>query len=122
MPLAPLRTLDPAAKAGLFLALAAVMGLAAENIGALRPLYDAFLSAKLTVAISGEGISKPLLLWINDGLMAVFFLLVALEIKREVAEGALSSWRRAALPVYGAIGGMAVPALIYVATVGFGSA
>ena len=119
--IAAIRNLDPAAKAGLVLALAAILGLLAENIGALRPLYDAFLNAKLTVAIDGEGISKPLLLWINDGLMAIFFLLVALEIKREVAEGALSEWRRAALPVYAAIGGMAVPALIYIATVGFGS-
>ena len=119
--IAAIRNLDPAAKAGLVLALAAVLGLLAENIDALRPLYDAFLNAKLTVAIDGEGISKPLLLWINDGLMAIFFLLVALEIKREVAEGALSEWRRAALPVYAAIGGMAVPALIYIATVGFGS-
>ena len=119
--IAAIRNLDPAAKAGLVLALAALLGLLAENIDALRPLYDAFLNAKLTVAIDGEGISKPLLLWINDGLMAIFFLLVALEIKREVAEGALSEWRRAALPVYAAIGGMAVPALIYIATVGFGS-
>ena len=113
--------LGPEAKAGLLLGLAALLGVMAENVDALRPLYDTFLSTKLTVALDGEGISKPLLLWINDGLMAIFFLLVALEIKREVAEGSLSDWKRAALPVYAAIGGMAVPALIYLSTVGWDS-
>ena len=113
--------LDPAAKAGLALAAAALLGVLFENIAALRPLYDSFLGTYLTVAVGEIEISKPLLLWINDGLMAVFFLLVALEIKREVRDGALSSWRRAALPVYAAIGGMAIPALIFVMVVGPGS-
>ena len=70
-----------------------------------------------TVAIGDVKISKPLLLWINDGLMAIFFFLVALEIKREVIRGALSTWSRAALPVYGAIGGIVFPALIFVGIV-----
>ena len=56
-----------------------------------------------------------MLLWINDGLMAVFFLLVGLEIKREVVEGALSQPSQVALPIAGALGGMAVPAALYVA-------
>lgn len=111
--------ISPEAKAGLLLAAAAIVGVLFENIGALRPLYDAFLTTNVTVAVGELNISKPLLLWINDGLMAIFFLLVALEIKREVYEGALSSWKQAALPVYAAIGGMAVPALIFLQVVGW---
>jgi NhaA family Na+:H+ antiporter len=65
------------------------------------------------VQIGALKISKPLLLWINDGLMAVFFMLVGLELKREVTEGELSSWDRAALPAVAAIGGIAVPAALY---------
>ena len=109
-------------KAGLVLAAAALLGLLFENVGALTPYYDLLLGAKLTVAIEGAAIDKPLLLWINDGLMAIFFLFVALEIKKEVVSGALSDWKRAALPVYGAIGGMAVPALVFIGIVGIESA
>jgi NhaA family Na+:H+ antiporter len=118
---APSRRLSREAAAGLLLAAAAFLGVVSENIAVLRPLYDMLLDAKLTVAVGEAGISKPLLLWINDGLMAIFFLLVALEIKREVSEGALSTWKRAALPVYAAVGGMAVPALIFLGIVGPGS-
>lgn len=114
--------LAPEAKAGLLLAAAALLGVAAENVASLRPLYDQLLALRLTVAVGEAAIAKPLLLWINDGLMAVFFLLVALEIKREVYAGALSSWKRAALPVYGAVGGMAAPALIFIGIVGLDSA
>lgn len=113
--------LSPESKAGILLAIAAIFGVVSENIAAIRPFYDAFLNTSFTIAIGENGISKPLLLWINDGLMAVFFLLVALEIKREVYDGALSSWRRAALPVYAAIGGMLVPALIFMQIVGWNS-
>ena len=109
-------------KAGLILASAALLGLLFENIAVLTPFYDLLLGAKLTVALEGAAIDKPLLLWINDGLMAIFFLFVALEIKKEVVSGALSDWKRAALPVYGAIGGMAVPALVFVGIVGIESA
>lgn len=114
-------TFDPAAKAGLLLAAAAIFGMLFENISSLRLFYDALLSTNFSVLIGGNGISKPLLLWVNDGLMAIFFLLVALEIKREVYDGALSTWRKAALPVYAAIGGMVAPALIFLQTVGWGS-
>jgi len=78
-------------------------------------LPDRLLGIKLTIEFGTIGLSKPLLLWINDGLMAVFFLLVGLEIKREVVEGELSRPAQVALPVAGALGGIVVPALIYVA-------
>ncbi|MEM7057851.1 MAG: Na+/H+ antiporter NhaA [Pseudomonadota bacterium] len=109
-------------KAGLVLGIAALAGLLFENIGALRPFYDLLLGATFTISIEDNALSKPILLWINDGLMAIFFLFVALEIKKEIGVGALSEWRRAALPVYGAIGGMAAPALVFLGIVGIDAA
>jgi NhaA family Na+:H+ antiporter len=76
---------------------------------------DKLLGTKLTIAFGTLGLSKPLLLWINDGLMAIFFLLVGLEIKREVVEGELSRPAQVALPIAGALGGIIVPAAIYAA-------
>ncbi|NWG47482.1 MAG: Na+/H+ antiporter NhaA [Alphaproteobacteria bacterium] len=99
---------------GMILLGAAVLALLVEN-SALAPLYDQLLGTTAAVQIGELKISKPLLLWINDGLMAIFFLLVGLEIKREIVAGELSNWQRASLPVFGAIGGMAFPALIFVA-------
>jgi len=78
-------------------------------------LYDGLLATPVEVRVGTLELAKPLLLWINDGLMAVFFFLVGLEIKREVLRGHLSSWERAALPGFGALGGILVPALIYLA-------
>jgi NhaA family Na+:H+ antiporter len=69
--------------------------------------YFNLLLTKFTVDIGGLGLSKPIILWINDGLMAIFFFLVGLEIKREIMVGELSSPRRASLPIAAAIGGMA---------------
>ncbi len=75
--------------------------------------FDELLKTEIGTNFSGVTLRYPVLLWVNDGLMAIFFLLVGLEIKRELVEGELSSFRQAALPVFAAIGGMAVPALIF---------
>ncbi len=99
---------------GLLLIAAAAAALVLDN-SPLAWLYDRLLSLQLSVRLGEAGLSKPLLLWINDGLMAVFFLMVGLEIKREILEGELSTRARAALPFAGALGGMAVPALVFVA-------
>jgi NhaA family Na+:H+ antiporter len=100
------------AASGVVLMLASALALALAN-SPLAEFYNLLLSVRGSVRIDGFGIDKPMLLWINDGLMAIFFLLVGLEIKREVLEGELSDRRRAILPVVAAIGGMTVPALIY---------
>ena len=97
---------------GLILVSASIFALVLAN-SPLAELYSGVLSLKLTVMVESFGVSKPLLLWINDGLMAVFFLLVGLELKREVVEGQLSSPDQIVLPAMAAIGGLAVPAVIY---------
>lgn len=104
--------IDSEAASALPLLAATVLALVLAN-SPLHTSIQSLLGAKLTVDYGGVGLSKPLLLWINDGLMAGFFLLVGLEIKREVVEGELSRPSQVALPIAGAIGGMAVPALIY---------
>jgi NhaA family Na+:H+ antiporter len=78
-------------------------------------LVERLLDTRLTVDVGGFGLGKPVLLWINDGLMAVFFLLVGLEIKREVLEGELSQPAQVALPIAGALGGIVTPAAVYAA-------
>jgi NhaA family Na+:H+ antiporter len=98
---------------GLGLGLATLAALLVAN-STLEPNYTAFLHLTGEVRIGSIGLAKSLEHWINDGLMAIFFLLVGLEIKREACEGALASPRQAALPVIAAIGGFLVPAAIYV--------
>ena len=102
------------AAGGVLLMVAAAAALVLDNTP-LDWLYDAILATPVVVQIGALSINKPLLLWVNDGLMAVFFFLVGLEIKRELLEGRLSSWDQAALPAVAALGGMAVPAMIYAA-------
>jgi NhaA family Na+:H+ antiporter len=99
--------------AGIILMLAAVLAICISN-SSLSYLYSGFLTTPMAIQVGALSIDKPLLLWINDGLMAVFFLLVGLEIKREVLEGELSSFDKALLPIVAAIGGMAGPALVFV--------
>ncbi|MAH04093.1 MAG: Na+/H+ antiporter NhaA [Pseudomonadota bacterium] len=99
---------------GILLLGATVLALVMENT-ALYTLYDAIKDTPVTLRIGTFKIDKPLLLWINDGLMAVFFLLVGLEIKREVLKGHLSKPSQLALPLIAAIGGVIMPALIYAA-------
>ncbi|MBC3767340.1 Na+/H+ antiporter NhaA [Neptunicella marina] len=97
---------------GILLILAAALAIICANTG-LQHFYELFLSTPVAIQVGALNIAKPLLLWINDGLMAVFFFLVGLELKREVLEGELADKRNIILPGVGAIGGMAVPALIY---------
>jgi NhaA family Na+:H+ antiporter len=99
---------------GILLFLAAVAAMAIAN-SPLAGFYRAFLNVPIVLQVADLVIAKPLLLWINDGLMAVFFFVVGLELKRELVEGELSSLRQAFLPVAAAIGGIAGPALIYAA-------
>ncbi|MFT6220947.1 MAG: NhaA family Na+:H+ antiporter, partial [Candidatus Endobugula sp.] len=97
---------------GILLMFAAVLAMIFANTF-LSSYYEAFLSTPLQISVGSAGIDKPLLLWINDGLMAIFFFLIGLELKRELIEGELSDKRNIILPGIGAIGGMAVPALVY---------
>jgi NhaA family Na+:H+ antiporter len=97
---------------GIILVGAAVLALIINN-SPLSWLYDMFLDTPVEIRVGAFQLAKPLLLWINDGLMAIFFLLVGLEVKREILDGQLSSLSQVALPGFAAIGGMILPALIY---------
>ncbi|NDI98220.1 Na+/H+ antiporter NhaA [Flavobacterium sp. LaA7.5] len=97
---------------GIILLICVVISLTIANTS-LANDFTNFLSSKVGYSSASVQLRYPVILWINDGLMAIFFLLVGLEIKREIVEGELSSLRQASLPVLAAIGGVLVPALIY---------
>lgn len=98
---------------GILLIVVTLLALALKN-SMFSEYYSAFLRTPVEVRFADLHIAKPLLLWINDGLMAIFFLLIGLEVKREFLEGQLSTPSQVALPGIAAIGGMAVPALFYI--------
>jgi len=98
---------------GILLLAAAVIAMLVAN-SPLAALYDSLLDTTVAIQVGALSINKPLLLWVNDGLMAIFFFLIGLEIKREIMEGELSSLSQIILPGMGALGGMIVPAAIYV--------
>lgn len=99
---------------GIILFAFAMLALVLDNTP-LQHLYTGLQDIPLTFQIGTFALSKPLILWVNDGLMAVFFFLVGLEIKREILEGELNSLSKFALPGFAAVGGMLVPGLIYAA-------
>ena len=98
---------------GIILMAAAALALLAANTGAAG-LYAYFIDTPVEVRIGGLQIAKPLFLWVNDGLMAIFFFLVGLELKREFLEGELSRPANVLLPALGAVGGMVVPVGIFI--------
>lgn len=102
------------ASGSILLMIATVIALVWANLPS-APAYFELLGRHVTVKFGDAGIDKPLLLWVNDGLMAIFFFLVGLEIKREVLVGHLRTVKQAALPAFAAVGGMVVPAAFYVA-------
>lgn len=100
------------AAGGILLLLAMTLALIIANTP-LSIFYNDFIDLIVQVRVGELNIEKPLLLWINDGLMAVFFLMVGLEVKREILEGELSRPAQVVLPLFAAVGGMVVPALVY---------
>jgi len=99
---------------GIILLFTAILAMIMAN-SPLSHWYDMLLDVPVEIRIGELVIAKPLLLWINDGLMALFFFLIGLELKREVLEGELAEPKNIVLPALGAVGGMLVPGMIYVA-------
>ena len=98
---------------GILLMIAAITAIIIANTP-LNSIYDDLLEIPVEIRFGALHIAKPLILWINDGLMAIFFFLIGLELKRELMEGELSEPKKIILPAFAAIGGMVFPALIYV--------
>ncbi|HEC41859.1 MAG TPA: Na+/H+ antiporter NhaA [Bacteroides sp.] len=108
------------AAGGILLIIATVVAMIWAN-SSMADSYHRIVNWELTVQIGQVfKLSKPLILWVNDGLMALFFFVVGLEIKREILVGELSTFRQAALPIFAAIGGMLIPALLFVTLQGEG--
>jgi NhaA family Na+:H+ antiporter len=106
------RFLQVEASSGLVLLGAALVALVWAN-SPLGPLYERLWETHVTLALGDLRSSETIHFWVNDGLMVVFFFVVGLEIRREIHAGELSEWKRAALPVAAALGGMAAPAVLY---------
>ena len=97
---------------GILLMLCVVVAMIVAN-SPLYPAYDAFLHTTFTIGTPGFSITHSIHHWINDGLMALFFFVIGLEVKREILIGELSNFRQALLPIGAAVGGMIVPAGFY---------
>ena len=106
--------IEKESSSGILLVFTTLLALIFSNT-ALAPYYESFLHVPVEIRVGALHLDKWLYHWVNDGLMAIFFLLIGLEVKREVLEGHLSSLSQIALPSFAAIGGMLVPAIIYVA-------
>ncbi len=100
--------------AGVLLIIVTILALLLQN-SMLSEFYNSFLHTHVEIRFGDLQIAKPLLLWVNDGLMAIFFFLIGLEVKREIMEGHLSSLSKISLPAISALGGMVVPALVFIA-------
>lgn len=104
--------LELESSSGILMILATFLAMIIANTP-LNHVYNLLLNIPLSISMGTFTIAKPLLLWINDGLMAIFFFMIGLELKRELIEGELSNIKKISLPAFGALGGMLVPALIY---------
>ena len=100
---------------GILLLFSAAVAMLLAN-SPLSSQYNDFLNLPVSLQIGSFSINKTLIHWINDGFMAVFFVLVGMEVKKELFEGALSSYQQAIFPAIAAVGGMIVPALVYCKT------
>jgi NhaA family Na+:H+ antiporter len=101
------------AAGGVLLVIAALIAMVMANTG-LNPFYQGLFETPVAVKFGAFEVNKPFLLWVNDGLMAIFFFLVGLEVKREILDGHLQSRDQVMLPAVGAVAGIAIPAVIYV--------
>ena len=101
------------AASGLILLISAIIALIISN-SSFSELYFGILEKYIFIGFNNFGLKLSILHWINDALMAIFFFFVTLEIKREFIQGELSNFKQATLPIIGAVGGMLVPALIYI--------
>lgn len=106
------RFLKQESASGILLIFATALAMLFANTP-LQSIYNMLIDTPVAIQVGALAIAKPLLLWVNDGLMALFFLLVGLELKREYLEGELSKVHNVVLPALGALGGMLFPALIY---------
>ncbi len=97
---------------GILLFIAAVLALIAKN-SPLASVYDKFITLHFSIKVGAFELTKSLLIWINEGFMTIFFFLIGLELKREIIGGELSSPKKILFPAFGAVGGMVVPAIIY---------